>query len=328
MKYRPWGSIDFTLSLSSPKQWHFVGTIGTEERSLCSWIEMRRLGVVAGELFSEIHDIDSVKYRNRNQIAFQIRRDEFVKNGGKLSVIRSFPLMTELFRINDFAREAEKASVSIVLDITSSPKRFFLPILKALVNSVNVRNLLITYTSPKSYADDSPLYENVDNWRTLPGFGGDGDKQKLWIVSVGFLVESLRKYVGDNPQERMKILIPFPAPLAALRRTWQSVAELEQGYPHGRFEINRVDTLDISGAFDRICSLAGTPPKDLAFVPLGPKPTSAAMCMYSLQRDSSIHFPQPTVYHPEYSKGIWNDDPQQAVHAYWIKHEGEFFYSI
>lgn len=228
MKYRPWGSIDWALSLSSPKQWHFVGAIATEERSLCAWTEMRKLGSVSGEVFAEIHDIDSEKYRNRNQTALKQRRAEFTEHGGNVAAICSFGLMDELFRIDVFSKRVEERNASVVLDITSLPKRFFFPILRVLVNSDNVSNLLLTYTCPESYADDAPLYEDIEPWKTLPGFGGVGGQPEQWIVSVGFLVESLRRYVGDNPHEKMKILIPFPAPLAALRRTWKSVADLER----------------------------------------------------------------------------------------------------
>lgn len=328
MKYRPWGSIDWALSLSSPKQWHFVGAIGTEDRSLCGWVEMRQRSAVAGELFAQIRDVDSDKYRVRTQNALATRRAEFTSNGGSLATIRNIELMAEWFRIAAFAKDAAAAGVSIVMDITSFPKRFFFPILRILVTNHNVRNLLVTYTSPASYADDAPLYEDTEPWRTLPGFGGGSSKPELWVVSVGFLVESLRQYVGCNPQEKMKILIPFPAPLATLRRTWEAVAELEQGHSDGRFDKFRADTRDMSAAFDRIRSLAGDPPKPLAFAPFGPKPTSAAMCLYALQRDSSVHYPQPTVYHPEYSRGIRNNDPTNAVSAYWIKHEGEFLYEV
>jgi len=327
MKYRPWGPVDWTLSLSSQKQWHFVGAIGTEERSLCSWAHMRHKGVVAGELFAQIQDVDSEKYRDRARIALDERREEFIQNGGSLTHIRNIELMAEGFRIVELAREAAAASPSIVLDITSFPKRFFFPILRTLVAATNVRNLLVTYTAPASYADDAPLYEDIEPWKTLPGFGGTRSKPDLWIISVGFLVESLKQYVGGNPHEKMKLLIPFPAPLAALRRTWQSVANLEQGHSDDRFEKYRVDTFDMSEAFDRICSIAGNPLKTLAFAPFGPKPTSAAMCLYALQRDSSVHYPQPTVYHPEYTRGIRNNDPATAVSAYWIRHEGEFLYS-
>jgi len=184
----------------------------------------------------------------------------------------------------------------------------------------------VTYTSAHSYAEEA-LYEDTEPWRVLPGFGS-ASKPELWIVSVGFLVESLTKYVGDNPAEKVILIIPFPAPLAVLRRTWKSVATLEQEHSDGRFVKYRVDTGDISAAFDRFCSLAGNPAKVIAFAPFGPKPTSAAMCLYACQRDCSIHYPQPTVYHPEYSLGIRNNDPASAVNAYWIKHEGEFLYQV
>lgn len=329
MKYRPWGPVGWSLSLSTPKQWSFIGAIGTEERCLCSWTLMRNLGVIADSLFAEIHDVDSEKYRARTATALQARRQEFTQSGGNLALVDQMELMTEFFKIAAFARKAESTGASIVIDITSLPKRFFFPILRTLVRSAQIQNLLITYTSPAGYApDDEPLYEDIEPWNVLPGFGGSGAKAPQWVVSVGFLVESLRRYIGDNPHEKMKILIPFPAPLAALRRTWEAVANLEQGHSDVRFEKFRVETLDMSSAFDRICSIAGKPMRQLAFAPFGPKPTSAAMCLYAMQKDSSVHYPQPTVYHPEYSHGIRNDDPAAAVTAYWVKHAGENLYSI
>ncbi|MEK6283839.1 MAG: hypothetical protein AABN95_26075 [Acidobacteriota bacterium] len=239
--------------------------------------------------------------------------------------------MSELFEILNVAQRAERAGPSIVLDITSFPKRFYFPILRTLMNSTHVRNVVVTYTSAASYAPDdehNPLYEDVgEDWRILPGFGGSSPEE-LWIVSIGFLVESLRRYVGDNPDKKMKILVPFPSPLAVLRRTWESVANLEEGHSDVRFEKIRVEPLDISGTFDRILSLAGKPEKVLAFAPFGPKPMSAAMCLYAIQRDSSIHYAQPTVYNPDYSIGIKNNNPNDAVVAYWLKHEGESLYLI
>jgi hypothetical protein len=329
MKFRPWGPLDWALSLSSPKQWHFLGVIGTEERSLCSWMELRRIGVSTSDTLAEIRDVDSEKYRDRNAKALQERRTVFGRAGGDLGHIHSFDLLDEQFKIDDFTQNAVSSKFSVVLDITSMPKRFYFLMLKALVSNPNVKNLLATYTSPGSYASDAPLYEDIEVWRVLPGFGGSSRKPDLWIVSVGFLLESFRKYVGDNSEEEQyKLLIPFPSPLSALRRSAQSVSELEQGQADKRFDKYRVDTLDMSAAFNRIKSFDGTPSKQFAFAPLGPKPTSAAMCLYALQRNSAVHYPQPTIYHPEYSKGVRNNNPSSAVCAYWIKHEGEFLYKI
>ena len=287
---------------------------------------MQLHGPLKGQLLGQIDDVDSEKYRDRTRLALETRLAEFVQQGGNLAAIQRIELMAELFMVSAFAKQAEAGGESVVLDITSFPKRFFFPILRTLMRSGNVRDLLLTYTSPAKYADDAPLYEDIEPWRVLPGFGGSGAGEALWIVSVGFLVESLRLYAGGNPNEKMKILIPFPAPLAVLKRTWESVANLERDQPHGRFDKSRVDTIDISAAFDRIRSLAGTPEKTIAFAPFGPKPTSAAMCLYAIQKDSSVHYPQPTVYHPEYSTGIRNNDPAVAVNAYWVKHDGENLY--
>jgi len=148
MKYRPWGSAEWILSLSGPKQWHFIGAIGTEERSLCAWAHMRTLGIINSESFAQIHDVDSEKYRERNRIAFECRRHELVSQGGNLNSISSFNLMDELFQIIAFARNAKNTKTSIVLDITSLPKRFFFPIFRLLVKNPDVHNLLVTYTSP------------------------------------------------------------------------------------------------------------------------------------------------------------------------------------
>ena len=332
MKYRPWGPVDSALSLSSPKKWHFIGAIGTEDRSLCAWSHMRTLDVITSESFAQIHDVDSEKYRERNRIALQDRRNELVINGGSLGSITTLNLMDELFQITAFAQKPENTQASVVLDITSLPKRFFFPILRQLTRNPVIQNLLVTYTSPECYVEDAPLYEDIEAWKNLPGFGGTGsNKPEHLIVSVGFLVESLRCEIKDNPGHQVKVLIPFPAPLAVLRRTWKSIADLEDNYEnHQWFEKFRVDTLDMSAAFNRICSLANTPPKSLAFAPFGPKPTAAAICLYAQQREnvSSVLYPQPTVYHPDYSKGIRNNNPATAVNAYWIKHEGEFLYCV
>jgi hypothetical protein len=291
---------------------------------------MKGLGVVGSELFAEIQDVGSDKYRDRTWIALEARRTRFSHIGGDVALLERMELMAELFLVNAFARRAETAATSVVLDITSFPKRFFFPILRTLADkNSNVRNLLVTYTSPASYApDDEPLYEDIETWRVLPGFGGTGTIGAQWVVSVGFLVESLRMYVGSDPNAKMKLLIPFPAPLSSLRRTWESVANLERDHNDGRFEKFRVESLDMSAAFDRIRQLAGNPEKPLAFAPFGPKPTSAAMCLYAMQRDSSVHYAQPTVYHPEYSLGIRGNDSAAAVSAYWIKHEGENLYAV
>ncbi|MFN6300863.1 MAG: hypothetical protein ACK42H_01590 [Planctomycetota bacterium] len=328
MKYRPWGSIDWVLSLSSQKKWHFVGALGTEERSLCSWKYLNASKSLASYQMADIKAIDSDKYRDRVRISLDARRAEFVAAGGNLSQLLDLNLMTELFRIIEFAKIAERSGSSLILDVSSLPKRFFFPVLRFLVSSPSVKDLVLTYTLPAGYApDNETLYEDIEVWRELPGFGSSTADEK-WVVSVGFLVESLRNYLSSNPTERMRVLVPFPSSLTSTRRTWEAVANLQQDHEDHRFEKFRVDPIDVSIAFERICSIAGDPPIPLSFAPFGPKPTSVAMCLYAMQRGSSVYYPQPLIYNPDYSVGIHRNSPVDAINAYWIKHEGENFYAL
>lgn len=334
MKYRPWGKLSAVLGLSAIKRWHYFGCLGTEERSLCAWIYLKASGDIASEKFAQIIDVDSEKYRIQNKVEFDRRRNEFFQAGGASSSISVFDLLAERFYISSFLDFVRKSPESVVLDITSFPKRYYFLLLKLLVRNPDVKNLIVTYTSPGFYADDQPLYEDMEPWGYLPGFGWIGEdeqKPESWVVSVGFLVESLRREISDNPPKKMKLLVPFPAPISVLRRSRRSVVELEEGFDKtDLIEKHRVDTLDMSMAFDRIVSLTDRPTKSVVFAPFGPKPTTAAMCLYALQREdtSSVLYPQPTIYHPKYSEGIKGNDPEKAINAYWVKHEGDFLYQI
>jgi hypothetical protein len=276
----------------------------------------------------DIKAIDSIKYRDRIRLALETRRSEFVAEGGDLRQLYEIELMTELFQIMEFAKLAESNGPSIILDVSSLPKRFMFPILRYLVNSSRVKDLVLTYTLPLGYTpNNEPLYEDIEIWKEIPGFGSTLTHEH-WVVSVGFLVESLRNYLSGNPTERMRVLIPFPSSLTSARRTWEAVANLQQDHEDSRFENFRVDPLDVSSAFERICSIAGDPPIPLSLAPFGPKPTSVAMCLYATQRGASVYYPQPLIYNPEYSVGIYRGSPIDAIHGYWIKHDNENLYAL
>ncbi len=142
------------------------------------------------------------------------------------------------------------------------------------------------------------------------------------------MVESLQTHLASiTKHDAIKLLIPIPAPLTAARRTWESVYRLQGGRRDAKFENYRVGAQDLPAAFERIISLVPKPSANPAFAPFGPKPISAAMCLYAMQHNSGVYYPQPEVYHPNYSQGIGKIGGRDAVHAYWIKHAGQFLYS-
>ncbi|MCK4820522.1 hypothetical protein KA005_32455, partial [bacterium] len=188
--------MDWVLSLSDDKEWGFVGCHATEERSLCSWKLMKEISNLNNEYFLQVTDESSEKYAGQITEALVNRDQDFLANGGDIDLVDRVSLMSELFRINELSQKALNLGESIVLDVTSMPKRFFFPILKKLINSVQVQNLLVTYSSPSKYTDGD-LYEDIDSWKNLPGFGGATTERENLIVSIGFLVESLKSYFSS-----------------------------------------------------------------------------------------------------------------------------------
>jgi hypothetical protein len=330
MAYRPWGLLDWALNITNRRQWTLLGALGTEERSLAAWKWLVGLGECGDCRLLEIQDLPS-RYTVLVNELIQVRENEFLAASGNANqIVRSVDLLTELHRIIAIAEGIEILNgKSIVLDITSLPKRFFFPILRHLYRSDSVQDLLVTYTCPNHYIEGEPLSEYATDWSKLPGFQGDQGNQETLVASVGFLVESMQNHIGEiNKHESVKLLIPFPAQVSAFRRSWESIFRLTSARDKSKFTHFRVPTVDLSGAFDRIASIAGDCNSKLAFAPFGPKPISAAMCLFATIGNCAVHYPQPRVYNPKYSEGIGEVEGKSAVFAYWIKHDGEKLYTV
>lgn len=325
--YRPWGPLDWTLSISQPRDWFFIGAIGTEDRSLIAWEWVKELNLEAGRGMIQVDPIDATRFRDRTYKSLKKKRKEFFNSGGKDAEIETLGLLSEKHEIEFIANNWAKKYSAVILDISSFPKRFFFLLLRALRQCDGISDLVITYTCPKEYESKDNLSEGAENWDYLPVFL-NGKKDEVLVASVGFMIESLQSHLSSNESHpAVQLLIPFPAPPSASRRSWESVYKLETGRNNEKFEKHRVDANDMSAAFDRIRSL-GRDADVLAFAPFGPKPTSAAMCLYADQCDSAVYYPQPQGYHPDYSKGVAHLNGKPVVNAYWIKHQGNNLYSI
>lgn len=329
MKYRPWGLLDWTLGISAPRQWFFIGALGTEERSLAAWKWLNDMGVESGRIMVRVNPIDATRFCARTRTRLDIRQEQFVLSGGNLSDIRTLSLLTKPERIENLAAELSEKSSSIIFDISSLPKRFFFPLLRAFNRSKAIRDLVVTYTCPGEYESKDKLSEGAGKWDYLPGFlGAAEEKSEVLVAAVGFMVESLQQHLsGEDAHPAVQLLIPFPATPSAIRRSWESVYNLHLGRNSDKFVEHRVDANDMSAAFDRICSL-GRDSEAVAFAPFGPKPISAAMCLYAEQCNSAVHYPQPEGYNPDYSVGVATVNGKPSVNAYWIKHEGKNLYDV
>lgn len=207
----------------------------------------------------------------------------------------------------------EGAADSIILDVTSLPKRFFFLLLRTLYDEQRVRNLAVTYTSPMSYPrdPDRPLSEDHSRHANLPGFLEEGNERPLsrLIVGVGFAPLGLAELLGEvesMEDVRLELLMPYPPGPPTSQLNWRFVQNMERAMAglKERQRIWRVDAHDMWGAFDRIVAITESGSQRAWLAPFGPKPVSIAMALYGTLYDAPAYYCQPRRYRPDYSIGV------------------------
>ena len=223
---------------------------------------------------------------------------------------------------------------SVILDITSMPKRFFYYYLKSLLLDPSVKDLMVTYCAGKY--GNAALSTNHEDWDVLPTFRGGGGRsaeeraRSRLVVNVGFMPGGLQEHLRDDDSEQdLFLLLPFPARVSSTRRVWKSAMEIHSDW-HGdssSIHVHRIGPDDLSGAFDLICRISNENPLSLA--PFGPKPISAAMCIFASLTGSPVYYAQPKWYLPTYTLGPDTDQAgKPKISAYWIKHWGVNLYTL
>ena len=114
-----------------------------------------------------------------------------------------------------------------------------------------------------------------------------------------------------------------------VQRAWQSVWALASTPYEASFTEHRVGAQDLPEAFDVIISLLQATDTNLAsFAPFGPKPISAAMCLYSILTGSPVYYAQPKTYRPDYSLGIAKSRGEDQIFAYRIRHGAKSLFDV
>jgi hypothetical protein len=332
-KYRPSGPLHWLLKHCRPqREWSILGCIGTEERSVAAYSAMQSLGNIAHTVMLRIADKHS-RFHSAIEICLQDRFLEFVSSGGKPSEIadaRLFDSHAEIVAIIDgFIRNANG---SIILDITSLPKRFFFPFIRRILASAasaSIRDLVVTYTQPTSYTKE-PLAEDFNDWSQLPLFGGEyvGAAPKMLVIAAGFESLGLQEQLKGESDLPVKLLLPFPAPPAAFQRSWETIRRLRQQRSHEAFQIVRASAKDCADTFDRLVSLTDRNTQRAQLAPFGPKPMSLGMCLFAVRTNSEVFYTQPAVYNPNYSIGIARRNGVVDIQAFAIRLDGIDFFSI
>lgn len=330
--FRPWGELEWALDLSRVYKWSFAGCLGTEERSVSALKYFHAKGLLNEHKMVHVIDSNPLNMSHERSL-IALRANDCTKAGIDLSRFEAGlqdSVHSWIKQLTSFSHE------SIVLDISSMPKRFFFNCIKQFIKNDTVKNLLLVYTKPKTYCSGN-LSSNADDWKHIDGFNTDNpnvvtEARKRLIVSVGFMPEGLRDHISGDEDLHVDLILPFPAsPWSSVHRSLIAAQQIEEGLQLSsnvgasshRITYHREAALDMSSALNLLLRITENGTRPAALAPLGPKPIAAAICLLACQAG---HFPvsyaQPKSYQPDYSTGV------DESYAYWVKHNGINLYSV
>ena len=341
--YRPSGPLNWILEkLPSAGKFDLIGASASEERSnavpelLYDRDKLRNASLLAINDQPSTYLVPSQKLRRANFDALRLR----IPN---LQEPFELDLFSSLDELDDaFDQLSPKIGENVVLDISALPKRVFFYLIRRLDELVSIRNLIVTYSVPKSY--ETPLHKNPAGWDSLPSFGvsKSHEEKPMLVVAVGYHHLKLLELIQDREPQRVRLLMPFPSMPNGFKLNWDFVRNIREqfGESHGDQapfkpqHIRRVNPYSASLAFDHLVGQTANHSGEIILAPFGPKPISLAMALFALAaehngRSVSVGYTQPTSYNPNYSRGIKIDaEGKPVVHSFVLKLAGTQLYRL
>ncbi|HHH9367206.1 hypothetical protein ACM8AQ_23065 [Pseudomonas aeruginosa] len=303
---RPWGEIDWILPKVGARQWKGLFCASFEPRctAVAEWLSDEEN--TQEHYCLKISDPDNRFTTEINKI-IKTHEGKIAKSlTNRLEIIEA-SLLSEASVWNQIiSNVASEPNSSILIDISSLPKRFFLFAIKRLLANQNVKDLVVCYTRPEGYKEGQ-LTEDAEPPAALPGFsriesaGGDSTA----VISVGYMAFNLAELLEQHRGKSPKFLFPFPPGSPGFRRSWALLHELAPNLEY-QTEIKRIHAMDMFAALDWIRSIGKETAHNIDLIPLGPKPHALAMALAfpALGNRAEIIYSQPRLYHPDYSHGI------------------------
>jgi hypothetical protein len=328
---RPWGKPHWLFGMPSLKEesWFLIGVLSTQDRCLSTVKHRGASFDVTRAAFLEIIDEQS-KFSTLTETR---------RNGCRGLLEAAFP--TAELEIHEFSlfepfKKLKKLvetwvsnppAKNVILDASAMPEKFLFPIVRWLLDSSNIRNIVVTYMLPERYTEEDLGYDARDAGQ-FHTFTYDGPQPEPAIqnviVGVGFLPfslpEWLKKTYKDANKVKVSLILPFPSAPSNVQKGWEFIRRVEGTVRLvDDRQIPRVDAHDMSACFDRIQMITNFGKSATVFAPFGPKVHSVAMCLQAIKMKAEVYYTQPSFYHPEYSTGIELDGTLPAGFAYAIR---------
>lgn len=326
MTLKPWGPINWLLPRIKINDWHLITSSSFEDRclALVEWMQSRNQPISSSVLL-RIANPPSEHWTKAAPIVDQNFNTLAERLAGPQHLVINADLLGQLGSLMPIDSLNHEQSESVILDISTLPKRFFLFALKLLLNSTKVQNLVVTYARADRYPE-SALCEDALPPTALPAFGRIQSISGLpgMIVGVGYMPLSVEELLDKAKHSKLDFIFPFPPASPAFRRNWALLSMLmPDDFPRST-EIHRIHGMDAFEVFERV--FAWGKGRDLDLVPLGPKPHTLGMAMAYMRLDgrAELIYSQPQVYRHDYSSGIARDEDGHAIiYAYCLKYKGK-----
>ena len=331
---RPWGRLGWVLDHLEGEPWHLVSCHGTEERCFATLQELASRELLGSVTLIDIAEPDGHPRAEEMATLKAAREVELADLSPEIPVERLAHRLLEPFhRIVDNTRAVAANHERIVLDITALPKRFFFPILKIILKTPSVVDVLVTYTMAESYAAGD-LHEDIQSPEFLPLFAPDmaadnGQRQGL-IVSVGFESSGVIQIIEANDYSPVTVLFSYPAPPPFFGRNWDFLRNASKSVDPRHLTLKGTSAIDVAVVFDTLATKVADSEGVCICAPFGPKPVSLAMALFVIgpgSGQSAITYTQPKHYSPRYSSGVLSDGRGAVIYGYPVVLGGERLYA-
>jgi len=337
----PWGELAWLLLRLEVEEWAFFGCIAHEERWLSAWRSGsgRRLTPT----FVRIFDADPLSATEEKE---SLDRQTVLAKAAGVPEDRVFDagLLATIDQIEKILETATEGVKSVIVDITSLPKRWFFVIAR-LLKETDIDNIVFTYSLGDKYAD--VLSSNPEIVRALPTFTSM-DRRSICdvaFVGIGYHGQSVLNLFDFERPKSVAMLFPFPPGPPGISRNWKFVQKLEraikpQTVPDG--EVSRgtgishvhLAALDLPQNFAALRKLTADGAKTSLIAPYGPKPVSLAMCLFALAAQKAgkpevpAYYSQPTRYSLDYTVGTKKSGGASTVYGYPLRLRGRDLYNV
>jgi hypothetical protein len=303
----PWGTAERVASDFSLKDYKMLGALSPEER--CRYVPLL-LGLRSKRM--QLLQVNDPKDAFPNYAEESRERINDNLDCLRASGWSGDPTICNLLdpeeRMLQIVHDLAEGDQTIVLDITSLPKRFFCFILKRLLLGNQFRNVIVTYTQggPSGYALGH-LAEDAMSPDYLPGYAPPlVGKSNTLVIAVGFeclgLGALLDEYSEKNPP---KLLLSFSSDLEVTARQWDTIRQLVAESP----DAVRKNNLEVVAAWDveqvyKAIRYWNEESDGMMLAPFGPKPHTLAMALFAIQNGCGMSYTQPKSYNPDYTTGV------------------------